>query len=463
MVHLATNLLDGQGRFAEAIEEVDHAVALTRESQEATALLLTLKASLLLAHGRSAEARATLVAAAPALVSLTDEFALRKSTMYDAGVRCGVLAADTPQVAARALGHLQAHGTASEQMFLLSWYLPWLYATGRASAVHPWERSFRLHAENTGHRWRLADAASFAAAEVAIAGAPPEVADYEPPGPSNRLAGWRRRLLQLRWQLLCADPAAEATLAHAESDRRRLGAAVDDHGYIESCVEAYTNPTVPLSLPLPGDLNLWCLPSAVAGAEATTIAGTQAAAIEWARWCEQQLAWGVYTAMEWPASLLRLAGVLAARAGDQRKARRYLDQAVKWSGAHGYAIEHALARLQLAEFCAQTAATSEAQWNAMRRAAWKELTALGIPPATQAYAVSNALLVARGDLYAPRLAPRETEVLEQLARGLTYRQAAEALNLAYPTVQTLAHRAYEKLGVSGRHHALEAARELGII
>jgi ATP/maltotriose-dependent transcriptional regulator MalT len=202
---------------------------------------------------------------------------------------------------------------------------------------------------------------------------------------------------------------------------------------------------------------------ALAAAEAVAIAGTQAAAVEWSAWAERTLKAGIRTSMEWPASLFRLAGVLAARSGDPRKARRLLQQAVDWCDENGYVVEHALARVQLAELCAHTGLAREAEWGAMRREAWKDLRQLGVDPAIHAYAVSNAVIVARGDIYAPRLTPRETEVLDRLARGLTYRETALELELKYPTVQTLAHRAYDKLGVSGRHKAVQTARELGIL
>jgi ATP/maltotriose-dependent transcriptional regulator MalT len=201
----------------------------------------------------------------------------------------------------------------------------------------------------------------------------------------------------------------------------------------------------------------------LAAIESVAIAGTQAAAIEWGAWADRSLRAGIRTSMEWPASLLRIAGVLAARAGDPRKARRLLQEAVDWCAENGYTVEHALASLQLAELCAHVGLARESEWGAMRREAWKALRELGVEPAIHAYAVSNAVMVARGDVYAPRLSPRETEVLGLLANGLTYREVADQLELKYPSVQTLAHRAYDKLGVSGRHKAVQTARELGIL
>jgi DNA-binding NarL/FixJ family response regulator len=54
-------------------------------------------------------------------------------------------------------------------------------------------------------------------------------------------------------------------------------------------------------------------------------------------------------------------------------------------------------------------------------------------------------------------------VLSLLARGQSYRQIADVLGVRWPTVQTLAHRCYRKLGVSGKVKATEVARDHGLI
>jgi DNA-binding CsgD family transcriptional regulator len=54
-------------------------------------------------------------------------------------------------------------------------------------------------------------------------------------------------------------------------------------------------------------------------------------------------------------------------------------------------------------------------------------------------------------------------VLALLAAGKTYKDTARELSIAAPTVQTLAHRAYEKLGVSGRDAAVVEAKRLGVL
>ena len=59
--------------------------------------------------------------------------------------------------------------------------------------------------------------------------------------------------------------------------------------------------------------------------------------------------------------------------------------------------------------------------------------------------------------------PRETEVLRLLARGNTYREAAETLGVTWKTVQSHAYRAYGKLGAARKFEAVQTAQRMGII
>lgn len=62
-----------------------------------------------------------------------------------------------------------------------------------------------------------------------------------------------------------------------------------------------------------------------------------------------------------------------------------------------------------------------------------------------------------------KLTDREREVLALIARGRTNRQVAGELFIAETTVKTHLLRAFEKLGVSDRTHAVTRALELGLI
>ena len=64
---------------------------------------------------------------------------------------------------------------------------------------------------------------------------------------------------------------------------------------------------------------------------------------------------------------------------------------------------------------------------------------------------------------APRLTPRETEILQLIAKGLSNRDAAEALGVSRATVRTHLEHIYAKLEVSNRTEAVTEAIRRGII
>jgi two-component system, NarL family, response regulator LiaR len=61
------------------------------------------------------------------------------------------------------------------------------------------------------------------------------------------------------------------------------------------------------------------------------------------------------------------------------------------------------------------------------------------------------------------LTPREMEILERIASGMSTRQTAEALFVSENTVKTHATRLFDKLDVNRRTQAVHVARTLGLI
>ena len=61
------------------------------------------------------------------------------------------------------------------------------------------------------------------------------------------------------------------------------------------------------------------------------------------------------------------------------------------------------------------------------------------------------------------LTPRETEILQLIARGLSNRAAAETLGLSRATVRTHLEHIYAKLDVSNRTEAVTEAIRRGLI
>lgn len=60
------------------------------------------------------------------------------------------------------------------------------------------------------------------------------------------------------------------------------------------------------------------------------------------------------------------------------------------------------------------------------------------------------------------LAPREVELLQLMARGYSYQEAAGLMQVSISTVQTLIKRTYSKLAVNTRTQAVFEARVLGV-
>lgn len=61
------------------------------------------------------------------------------------------------------------------------------------------------------------------------------------------------------------------------------------------------------------------------------------------------------------------------------------------------------------------------------------------------------------------ISPRECEILELLAQGISNREMAERLHISPNTVKTHVARLYEKLAVEKRMQAVEKARLLALI
>jgi DNA-binding NarL/FixJ family response regulator len=59
-----------------------------------------------------------------------------------------------------------------------------------------------------------------------------------------------------------------------------------------------------------------------------------------------------------------------------------------------------------------------------------------------------------GEKLAVALTPKETEVLDYLAKGYLYKEIADVLNISYGTVHTHIEHIYEKLHVRSRSQAI---------
>lgn len=149
--------------------------------------------------------------------------------------------------------------------------------------------------------------------------------------------------------------------------------------------------------------------------------------------------------------LIEMLVMLAAcRADNPASAWNDLGKALALARPQGYLrifIENGPALVRLLEQgCAQHA------WKDSATLAYAQrILAAARPPASRA-----------GELVEP-LSPRELEVLQLVAAGMSNRAIAEQLVLSVGTVKTHTSNIYQKLGVENRTSALVRARQLGLI
>ena len=62
-----------------------------------------------------------------------------------------------------------------------------------------------------------------------------------------------------------------------------------------------------------------------------------------------------------------------------------------------------------------------------------------------------------------RITPRELEILELIAQGLSNREIAEKLFVSENTVKTHSSRVFDKLGAKRRTQAVQLGKELGLL
>lgn len=465
MVQLVTHLLDGQGRYEDAIGELDHALAFARSAPDAAIVLHGIKASALAAPGRTPEAREAL-AAGLALMGQASPGARARFRVFRKVVLWQLLEDDPADTTDSLLADCTALNLPRDRSFLLSWYIPALATAGDRRKAHPWIREIRIEARAAESLWRTSDAAAFEAWDDFLN--EPEArsgtAEFEH---ANAMSVWRGEAIRLRDAVLRRDGEATASALYNLRDARlRLGSA--DVGQIRAFEHACASVGAEIeeteaSVP-PATANLNTLGTLLAEAEFVAMGGTQLAAGTWLDALTELVPQAIRSCLEWPLSVARVRGLLALRAGDLRRARAELQDALDWSIASGFGTEEALARLQLGELCALAdLRVPERTWKMDRTTGASRLRTRGYDPVPHAYAVAHSLTLASRNRLADRLTKREVQVLGLLAEGLSYREVASRLSIASPTVQTLAHRTYEKLGVSGRQRAVAEAKRLGVL
>lgn len=159
----------------------------------------------------------------------------------------------------------------------------------------------------------------------------------------------------------------------------------------------------------------------------------------------------------------RLLGELAALDKRIVEAGEHLNASLALAEACEAPYEQALSLLSLAELGALTG-DADTAWQHLNQAR-AICSPLGAIPALQrATAISARLSVRRGQPAHPAgLTPREIEVLQLIARGMTNPEAGETLFISSRTVAQHLRSIYNKLGVDSRVEATRFAVEHGLV
>lgn len=457
--------LESQGRPAMALAHLDDALAIFSPDAGAHSQLLAFRAIFEAICGMDT-ATQSIARARRGIRSLPAEIVVEVD-IFSAVVGAIQLLPDSIRRAERTVALAERAPAVALAAGTKPWVITAMHAFGMAERSEIWTTSLGAYAEAAGDVFRRADVAALDFAtraraqvvepdEAALAGAP-----------RNTIARWRVEATRLSVRLLQRDRAGAAASIAA---LRELGGRMNPiwrSGIpcYEAARDAWFEDGGNAAFPAPPEsVSAITLPAALAGLNASSQAGSQDDAVLWRRWADSSLPPHIQSSLGWPVSVDRLIALSDVRLGRVGNAKRRFERAARWADAAGYAIERAIALLQLAELATLASLpTTRERWQALRRRGRTELGALGIDPDPLAYQVARALALGRTSDYSPKLTPREVEVLSLLARGLTHREVGAALGISWRTAQVHAASAYGKLDATSRITAISRARELGLL
>lgn len=331
-------------------------------------------------------------------------------------------------------------------------------------------REAALRGTGLGKNWRDADRAVIEASLALAMGELGEFEDWVGRGSvlahdaGNRPALRRLLALRLRHAILRSDrPALVSTLEMLQDTSQALEPVftVGDAGIVAAAELALgQTPSLRTDLSFAGTHA--GLGGVLAAMETVAIVGPRGPAVALWRWSEEALQRSIVTAVDWPVLLERVAALVALRFGKRQQVGDRLTRAIQRADALGFRVEGAIARLQYAEIAEAAGLRVKGESIAgLREKAIEYLLRLGYQPEPIALLATQAWI--RGG--APRsvvdLSKREAEVLQVLAEGHTYREAAARLGTSWRTVQTQAKHAYAKLGATGKQDAIAKAKRRG--
>ncbi|MFN8639921.1 MAG: LuxR C-terminal-related transcriptional regulator [Dehalococcoidia bacterium] len=444
---LAAVGLDARGRLAAALERLDVGLRWVGAGTDAHAHLWLVRSGILGLAGQMTAAWDALARADRVVRPLSPRARLERRTYHTLVPAMALEPVALENAQAVALDAQRA-GFDWLASGLVVWLIPWVAAHGFGAGAQPWIDWLRVIGERSGHPNRVRDAEAFAR----LLGADAQDPRSAPPPPSaNNFAAWRVDLFELRHALLRAelDRAGERLGALERRIASMNPGFRDGSASFAAVLRAYSSLSIVGFAP-PEARTLVSLPAWIAGAEAVAMAGARIDAVRWRDALRARIPDRVQTSLEWPASLVRVRGLLALRAGDSLEAARFLTAAAGRASNRHPSLEASLAALQLAEF--RSPASSDGRRSVAR--ARHHLHEAGVLTEVHVAAVRRA---SAQRTPASTLTPRELEVLLALEEGLTYRQIGERLGMHWRTAQTHAYRVYRKLGASGRRAAVTEA------
>lgn len=453
------------GQYREALAEVDFGLRLAPDIPTVRAELLRARASVEIFGAEPETALRTL-----------DEMFLADPAPSDLGrleqlvhrrvAQCVLLEEQAPGGLAEALHAVERAGQSTLAATSIPRLIPALVAFGHLDAGRPWVETLAAQAEVLRSRWHRLEARVLEEALYAPRGRIHQAIEWpEHPLGFDYFAGWIAAGIS-SYQAVVTGGRAPRPLSGLVNRLQSVvppGFRSGPEGF-QAAVAAHLDRRAPAEAAPPARVTLFTASSTLAMAEAVALAGSQRQAVMWARWFEESWPEAVVTTLSWPALVFRVRALLEVRSGDVNAGVRLLRAAVRWADGHGYPVEAAIARIQLAEMLAHTPmTTARREWEELRRAGRLGGRAVGIDASAAAHAVAEAASLGRFDSVRPALTPREAEVLHLLAEGRSYRTAAEALGLEWRTVQVHTRNIYQKLGVHSKVEAVLAARDAGLI
>ena len=454
-------LLEKERRFPELFREMDHALTIVPAKSSASGAILALKASALASRG-DGEAAALALRESLQVMDLA-----YGQTTLGWQVLCEIVRLRLLQGPSAAMPHLLRRLTdeegATELGSLLRSYVPALATTGEIAEARPLIQDLNVIERDTGPRARSTDGVAFEAWSDMVDGALPTDVTTVPLSPTSRFPVLS---LHLYGALLTRTfNECNALLDELDGSRTEgwdLGPQQAWRALVSAEFEL-AGDLLPLGEP-PRKTSTLNLGAYLAAAMATALAGSARDAEAWRTWTRKLADDGILSSLEFPVAIARIEGLLALRLGEPKKARRLLRIAADWAQGAGYRLEAAIAQVQWAEISSALFPGSRPAWSDAANAGRSFLRSVDIDAAPLAHHIHRLMTDSSPDSEAtPLLTTRETEILRLLASGQKYKQIGETLGLAWPTVQTHAHRIYEKLGVKGKREAGRAAAGLGII